>query len=331
MSDAPLIGSPSRRYVLAGLAGTLAAPAAALAQAPYPAGRNIRIIVPFAAGATTDITGRFLAEYLTTKWGTNVVVENIPGAGTNVGIDRVAKSTPDGTTLGIITPSIVTNPFLMSKMPYDPQADLLPLSLTVKIPNLLVVKKDLPVNTVPEFIAHLKANPGKLNFASSAAGSTIHLSGELFKRMTGTDIVHVAYRGSAPALNDLLAGHVDLMFGDLPTMIGHVREGRLKGLAVTTAERYALAPDLPAIAETVPGFDVFAFFGVAVQSATPRDIAAKIEADCIAAAKDSTVRDKFAKINTAAVGSTGAEFAALIASERDKWGRLITDLKLRVE
>ncbi len=214
---------------MAGLAGTAAAPATALAQSPYPAGRNIRIIVPFAAGATTDITGRFLAEYLSAKWGTNVVVENIPGAGTNVGIDRVAKSTPDGTTLGIITPSIVTNPFLMAKMPYDPQADLMPLSLTVKIPNLLVVKKDLPVNTVAEFIAHLKANPGKLNFASSAAGSTIHLSGELFKRMTGTDIVHVAYRGAAPALNDLLAGHVDLMFGDLPTMISHAREGRVKG------------------------------------------------------------------------------------------------------
>lgn len=331
MSPAPLIAPLSRRRMLAGLAGSLAAPSAAFAQAPYPAGRNIKIIVPFAAGATTDITGRFLAEYLSTNWGTSVVVENVPGAGTNVGIDRVAKSTPDGTTLGIITPSIVTNPFLMSKMPYDPQADLLPLSLTVKIPNLLVVKKDLPVNTVAEFIAYLKANPGKMNFASSAAGSTIHLSGELFKRITSTDIVHVAYRGSAPALNDLLAGHVDLMFGDLPTMISHVREGRLKGLGVTTAERYPLTPDLPAIAETVPGFDVFAFFGVAVQSATPRAIAAKIEADCIAAAKDANVRDKFAKINTAAVGSTGAEFAALIASEREKWGRLITDLKIRVE
>ena len=316
MSPAPLIAPLSRRRMLAGLAGSLAAPSAAFAQAPYPAGRNIKIIVPFAAGATTDITGRFLAEYLSTNWGTSVVVENVPGA---------------GTTLGIITPSIVTNPFLMSKMPYDPQADLLPLSLTVKIPNLLVVKKDLPVNTVAEFIAYLKTNPGKMNFASSAAGSTIHLSGELFKRMTSTDIVHVAYRGSAPALNDLLAGHVDLMFGDLPTMISHVREGRLKGLGVTTAERYPLTPDLPAIAETVPGFDVFAFFGVAVQSATPRAIAAKIEADCIAAAKDANVRDKFAKINTAAVGSTGAEFAALIASEREKWGRLITDLKIRVE
>ena len=241
MSPAPLIGSLSRRSVLAGLAGTLATPSIGVAQAPYPAGRNIRIIVPFAAGATTDITGRFLAEYLSAKWGTSVVVENVPGAGTNVGIDRVAKAAPDGTTLGIITPSIVTNPFLMSKMPYDPQADLQPLSLTVKIPNLLVVKKDLPVNTVPEFIAHLKANPGKLNFASSAAGSTIHLSGELFKRMTNTDIVHVAYRGSAPALNDLLAGHVDLMFGDLPTMISHVREGRLKGLGVTTAGRAAVS------------------------------------------------------------------------------------------
>jgi len=322
---------PSRRHVLAGIAGAAALPTSLAAQGAYPAGRNIKIIVPFAAGGTTDITGRFLAEALSARWNTSVVVENVPGAGTNVGIERLAKSTPDGTTLGIITPSIVTNPFLMAKMPYDPQADLLPLSLTVKIPNLLVVKKDLPVNSVAEFVAHLKANPGKFNFASSGAGSTIHLSGELFKRMTGTDIVHVAYRGSAPALNDLLAGHVDLMFGDIPTMINHVREGRLKGLGVTTAQRYPLAPDLPAIAETVPGFDVFSFFGVAVQSATPREIASKIEADCIAAAKDPVVRDKFAKVDTAAVGSTAAEFAALIAAERDKWGRLITDLKIRVE
>lgn len=325
----------TRRRALAGIASALALPGLARAQTPssvpYPGGRNIKIVVPFAAGGTTDITGRLLAESLSSKWGTSVVVENVPGAGTNVGVDRVAKSAPDGTTIGIITPSIVTNPYLMAKMPYDPQADLLPLSLTVKIPNLLVVKKDLPVTTVAEFIAYLKANPGKLNFASSAAGSTIHLSGELFKRTTGTDLVHVAYRGSAPALNDLIAGHVDLMFGDLPTMINHVREGRLKGLGVTTAERYPLAPDFPAIAETVPGFDVFSFFGVAVQSATPRDIAAKIETDCIAAAQDPVVREKFAKLNTAAIGSTGAEFSRLIASEREKWGRLITDLKIRVE
>ncbi len=321
----------TRRHALVGLSATLAAPRLASSQAAYPGSRAIRIVVPFAAGGTTDITGRFLAEALTTKWGTSVVVENVPGAGTNVGVDRVAKSNPDGTTIGIITPSIVTNPFLMAKMPYDPEADLMPLSLTVKIPNLLVVKKDLPVNSVAEFVAYLKANPGKLNFASSAAGSTIHLSGELFKRATGTDIVHVAYRGSAPALNDLLAGHVDLMFGDLPTMIAHVREGRLKGLGVTSAERYALTPDLPAIAETVPGFDVFSFFGVAVRAGTPRDIADKIEADCIAAAKDAVVREKFAKLNTAAVGSTAAEFASLIRSERDKWGKLITELKIKIE
>lgn len=326
-----MTGHMSRRTMLAGLAGAAGLPYTATAQASYPAGRNIKIIVPFAAGGTTDITGRFLAEALSNRWGTSVVVENVPGAGTNVGVDRVAKSAPDGTTLGIITPSIVTNPYLMAKMPYDPQADLLPLSLTVKIPNLLVVKKDLPVATVAEFVSYLKANPGKMNFASSAAGSTIHLSGELFKRMTATDIVHVAYRGSAPALNDLLAGHVDLMFGDLPTMINHVREGRLKGLGVTTAERYPLALDLPAIAETVPGFDVFSFFGVAVQSATPKEIADKIEADCIAAAKDPIVREKFAKLDTVAVGSTGKEFAALITAEREKWGRLITDLKIKVE
>ncbi len=321
----------SRRQTLATLGAAVLAPTSARAQSAFPGNQTVKIIVPFAPGGTTDVTGRVLADRLTARWGTSVVVENVPGAGTNVGIDRLAKSAPDGTTMAIITPSVVTNPFLYSKMPYDPEKDILPISLTVRIPNLLVVKKDLPVNSVAELIAYLKANPGKLNFASSGVGSTIHLSGEIFKRATGTEMVHVGYRGSGPALNDLVAGQVDLMFGDIPTVINLARGGQLKALGVTTAQRYALAPEFPAIAETVPGFDVFSFFGAAVRAGTPDDIVKKIEADCIASTKEPAVKDKLAALTAETVGSSSAEFTAFLKAEREKWGRLITELKLKIE
>lgn len=321
----------TRRTALTGLAAAPLAAPLARAQTSYPGTQQIKIIVPFAPGGTTDVTGRVLADRLTAKWNTSVIVENVPGAGTNVGIDRLAKSAPDGTTIGIITPSMVTNPFLYSKMPYDPEKDIQPISLTVKIPNLLVVRNELPVGNVAEFIAYLKANPGKLNYASSGAGTTIHLSGEIFKKATGTEMVHVGYRGAGPALNDLVAGQVDLMFGDIPTVISLVRAGKLKALGVTTAQRFSLAPNLPSIAETVPGFDVFSFFGAAVRTGTPPEIARKIEADCIAAAKEPAVRDKLAALNAETVGSSAQEFTAFIKAERDKWGKLISELKLKIE
>ena len=321
----------SRRTAALGLASAALLPGGARAQAPYPGNQTIRVIVPFAAGGTTDITGRTLADRLGAKWGTSVIVENVPGGGTNIGIDRVAKSAPDGTTLGIIVPSLAINPFLMARMPYDPEKDIQPISLTVRIPNLLVVRKDLPVNSVAEFIAYLKVNPGKLNFASAGVGSTIHLSGEIFKRMTGTEMTHVPYRGAGPAVNDLVGGQVDVMFADIPTVINLVRGGQLKGLGVTLGQRYSLAPEFPSIAETVPGYDVFSYFGVGVRTGTPEAIVRKLEADCIAVAREPAVRERLAAVSAEVVGSTAAEFAALYKIEREKWGKLITDLRLRIE
>jgi len=303
----------------------------ARAQGTYPGNQTIRIIVPFAAGGTTDVTGRTLAERLSVMWGTSVIVENVPGGGTNIGIDRVAKSAPDGTTLGIIVPSLAINPFLMARMPYDPEKDIQPISLTVRIPNLLVVRKDLPVGSVAELIAYVKANPGKLNFASAGVGSTIHLSGEIFKKMAGVEMTHVPYRGAGPAVNDLVAGQVDLMFADIPTVINLVRGGQLKGLGVTLGQRYSLAPEFPAIAETVPGYDVFSYFGVGVRAGTPEAIVRKLETDCIAVARDPAVKARLAALSAEVVGSTAAEFAALYKVDREKWGKLITDLKLKIE
>lgn len=321
----------SRRAATLGLASAGLAMTGARAQGTYPGNQTIRIIVPFAAGGTTDVTGRTLAERLSVMWGTSVIVENVPGGGTNIGIDRVAKSAPDGTTLGIIVPSLAINPFLMARMPYDPEKDIQPISLTVRIPNLLVVRKDLPVNSVAEFIAYVKANPGKLNFASAGVGSTIHLSGEIFKKMAGVEMTHVPYRGAGPAVNDLVAGQVDLMFADIPTVINLVRGGQLKGLGVTLGQRYSLAPEFPAIAETVPGYDVFSYFGVGVRAGTPEAIVRKLEADCIAVARDPAVKARLAALSAEVVGSTAAEFAALYKVEREKWGKLITDLKLKIE
>jgi tripartite-type tricarboxylate transporter receptor subunit TctC len=323
----------TRRTALTGVGAAAVSTAlvpAGIGQTAYPGSQSVRIIVPFAPGGTTDVTGRILADRLGAKWGTSVVVENVPGAGTNLGIERMVRAPADGSHIAIITPSVVTNPFLMAKMPYDPVADLLPLSLTVRIPNLLVVKKDLPVNSVAEFIAYLKANPGKLNYASPGVGSTIHLSGEIFKNATGTEMTHVGYRGSGPALNDLVAGQVDLMFGDIPTVISLVRGGQLKALGVTMAQRYSLAPEFPAISETVPGFDVYSFFGAAVRAGTPTEIARKIEADCIAATKETSVRDKLAALTAETVGSSAQEFTAFLAAERVKWGKLITELNIKI-
>lgn len=321
----------SRRTVVAGLAAGAATPRLASAQAAYPGAQTIKVIVPFAAGGTTDVTGRTLADRLAAKWGTNVIVENVAGGGTNIGIDRVAKSAPDGTTIGIIVPSLAINPYLMAKMPYDPEKDILPISLTVRIPNLLVVRKDLPVNSVAELIAYLKANPGKLNFASAGVGSTIHLSGEIFKKMTGTEMTHVPYRGAGPAVNDLVGGQVDLMFADIPTVINLARSGQIKGLAVTLGKRYALAPDYPAIAETVPGYEVFSYFGVGVRTGTPEAIVRKLEADCIAVAREPAVKERLAALSAEVVGSTAAEFADLFKAERVKWSKIIGELKLRIE
>ncbi len=321
----------SRRAATLGLASAGLLATGARAQGTYPGNQTIRIIVPFAAGGTTDVTGRTLAERLSVMWGTSVIVENVPGGGTNIGIDRVAKSAPDGTTLGIIVPSLAINPFLMARMPYDPEKDIQPISLTVRIPNLLVVRKDLPVNSVAEFIAYVKANPGKLNFASAGVGSTIHLSGEIFKKMAGVEMTHVPYRGAGPAVNDLVAGQVDLMFADIPTVINLVRGGQLKGLGVTLGQRYSLAPEFPAIAETVPGYDVFSYFGVGVRAGTPEAIVRKLETDCIAVARDPAVKARLAALSAEVVGSTAAEFAALYKVEREKWGKLITDLKLKIE
>jgi tripartite-type tricarboxylate transporter receptor subunit TctC len=243
----------------------------------------------------------------------------------------VAKGPADGTLFLLVAVPFITNQFLRPHLSYDLERDVIPVSCVARLPNLLVVTKRLPVNSVAELIAYAEANPGKLNYGSPGAGSSIHLTAELFKRLTGTKMTHVAYRGSAPAMNDLVAGHIDLMFNNITSSIDPVRQDQVRGLAVTSAQRSPLAPEFPTVAETVPGFDVSAFFGIGVRAGTSTEIVAKIEKDVVALSKEASVRDRFAQLVTEAVGSSSAEFTRYLAEERARWGPLIRELGIRAD
>lgn len=286
----------TRRQCLSGFAALAVVPSVARAGLPYPVGQTIKIVVSYAPGGTSDVVGRIVADRLTDKWDTPVIVENVSGANGNLGNDRVARGTADGTQLLIMTANLVTNEFLYPRLTYDPGRDLVPISCVARLPNLLVVRKNLPVRSVAELIDYAKANPAKLNYGSPGIGSTPHLSAEIFKRMTGIEAAAVGYRGSGPALNDLAAGNIDLMFDNITAAINLVRGGQLKGLAVSSAERTPLAPEFPAVAETVPGFDVSTFHGIGVRAGTPSEIIGKIEKDVIALAAEPAVKERLASV-----------------------------------
>ncbi len=323
----------TRRTFSRALAGLAAAPLGrpALAQTSYPAGLTIKFIVGFPAGGAQDIVGRIIADRLGAHWKVPTVVENVAGAGGNLGMDRVAKGASDGSQICIVPPGIATNQFLYPRVSFDPEKDFALLGQVASVPNLLCVRKDLPVNSVAELMAYAKANPGKLNYASSGIGTTVHLSAELFKRMAQVDMVHVAYRGSAPALNDLVAQNVDLMFDNITSIIGHARSGVVKPLGISLGTRSSLAPDFPPIAETLPGYETTSWTGVAVRAGTPPAICDKIEADTKIICQDGLLKERLAGLVAETVGTGAAEFTSYVASERARWGKLITDLKLRIE
>jgi tripartite-type tricarboxylate transporter receptor subunit TctC len=323
----------TRRALTGGLAasGLLPLLPRARAQQGYPAGLTVKFVVPFAPGGTTDIVGRVMADRLGALWNAPTVVENVGGAGGNVGNDRVAKGPTDGSQILVMSPGIATNRFIYARLAYDPEADLVPLVRVASTPNLLSVRKGLPVSSVRELIAYAKANPGKLNFASPGVGTTVHLAGELFKKMAGVDMVHVAYRGSGPALIDLVGGSVDMLFDNISSVIPHVREGSVRALGITTLQRSPVAPEFPPIAETLPGYEVSAWWGIGVRAGTPEDICATIERDAQAVCRLADVRAHFGALAAETVGSSRAEFASFLTAEREKWGKLIAELKLRAE
>jgi tripartite-type tricarboxylate transporter receptor subunit TctC len=327
------MGGIARRTFMAGLGttGLAFATCRVLAQQSYPAGLTIKFVVPFPAGGTVDFVGRIVADRLGALWKVATVVENVPGAGGNIGIDRVAKGPTDGTQILIVPPGIATNQFMSSRLAYDPERDIVPLSQVASLPNLLCARKGLPVDSVAALIAYAKANPGKLNYASSGVGTTLHLSAELFKRMAGVDMVHVAYRGGAPALNDLVGGNVDLIFANIPTIIGQARAGAVKPLGITISRRSSFAPEYPPIADAVPGYDVTSWSGVGVRAGTPKEICDTIERDTRAVCQEQVVRERLGTQVAETIGSSAMDFANYIAEERKKWGKLISDLNLRVQ
>jgi len=321
--------------LLAGLASLSTAPAA-LAQA-WPA-RPVKIVVPFPAGGTTDIVARLLTVELQKAWGQPVVVENRGGAGGNIGSEAVAKSPPDGYTLlmaTVGTHSINLPLFEANKqrLPYHPLNDFAPITNVAGVPNVMVVPAALPVNTVQEFIALAKSRPGSLNMASSGNGTSIHLTGELFKSMTGTYMLHLPYRGSAPALQDLIAGNTQVMFDNLPSALPHIRSGRLMALAVTSRERSAALPNVPTMeaAANLKGFDAAAWFGLLAPAGTPREVVNKVHQDVARILATPEMRERFAAQGAQPIGDTPAQFGAFIRSEIDKWTQVVKFSGARVD
>jgi tripartite-type tricarboxylate transporter receptor subunit TctC len=305
---------------------TFASASASRAQGSYP-DHAVRMIVGYPPAGPVDIIARIMADRLSQIWGQAVVVENVSGAGGNIGGDRVAKSTPDGYTILMTTNAqLVVNPSLYAKMPFDPAKDLTPISLAVYSPNILVVPNDVPAKSVAELVAYARANPGKLSFASAGVGTTQHLAGELFKAMAQIDIQHVPYRGAGPVITDLLGGRITMYLGAIAPLIPLVREGKLRALAVTSAERFPAAPELPTMIEAgFPGFVSILSMGLMAPTGTPPAIIAKIHQDAVKALAPPEVRQRLKDVGMEVIGSSPAEFTAAIKAETPQWAKVIKD------
>ena len=321
----------TRRAVLAGAgAAAVCGMRGAGAQEMYPPkAATIRVVVPFAPGGASDIVGRLLADSLSRRWGVSVVLENVAGGGTTVGIGRVASGPKDGTQILILPLPYVTNQYLMARLPYDPQHDIAPVLQLTRQPSILCVANALPVRSVAELVAYAKANPGKLNYASSGVGSPGHLAAELFKSMSGIDMKHIPYTGSAPAQNALVGGHVDVFIDNAAAIIGLVRANSVRALAVTTPARSALLTEFPAISETVQGFAVTGWLGVAVSGGTPAGIQNEIRTACNDCLNEKATRERLESVIAEPVGGTTEAFVRFLGTERTRWAALIKTLSIQ--
>ena len=291
----------------------------------YPSG-NIELVVPFPAGGTTDVIARLVAQTVSQKWGKPVVVSNKGGATGAIASEYVTRAKPDGYTLLVATASThAVLPAYRSDLPYDTVSGFAPATLLATFPNMLVVNSKLPVKSVADLIALLKEKPGKLNFSSSGAGGSVHFAGELFKLMTGTNMVHVPYRGSAPALNDLIAGNVDLTIDNMSTVWPLVKQGQLRALGVAGLQRVASAPDVPTIAETVPGFEATSWVGVVAPAGTPPAIVEKISKAFAEAVNDPVISKRLDELGATAASDTPAEFKAFLIKDRAKWKKVAAE------
>jgi tripartite-type tricarboxylate transporter receptor subunit TctC len=319
---------PARLLAACLLALTAAVPPAIAAD--YPT-RPVTWVVPYPPAGTTDVLARIVAQWLTEHMGQTFVIENKPGAGNNLGVQAVVNAPPDGYTMLLVNPANGINATLYKNLSFNFIRDIAPVAGIVRTPNVMEVTPKLPVKTVAEFIAYCKANPGKINMASSGSGTSVHLSGELFKSMTGCNMLHVPYKGAGPALTDLMGGQVDVIFDNLPSSVGHIKAGKIRALAVTSAEREPSLPDVPTVAETVPGYEATAWFGIGMPKGTPKDIVEKINAEVNRALADPKMRARLAELGGKPIPGTPEDFGKVIAAETAKWEKVVISSGAKVE
>lgn len=312
----------SRCLQMAVGAAALFACNAALAETPFPA-RPVHLFVPYAAGGGVDILARTLGDAVSRQWGQSVIVENRPGAGGVVASQALVTAAPDGYTLMVVASGHATNPFLYPKLPYDTFKDFTPISILASSPNILVVRADSPFKTLADVIAQAKAKPGSLSYGQSGNGTSTHLAGELLKKLAGFDMSAIPYKGGAPAINDLLGGQIPMSFNNAPEALGQLQAGTLRALAVTTTRRSPFLPNVPAISETVPGYDTEVWWGLLGPAGMPADLVVKISGDFVAALNTGPVKERLAKFGASPIGSSPQALDAKIHADYDKWGPII--------
>jgi tripartite-type tricarboxylate transporter receptor subunit TctC len=317
------------RFAAAALiaASACAIPAQAIEYPTHP----IKWIVTYPPGGTTDALARLMGAWLSEKLGQQVIIENKPGGGNNIGTEVALKSPPDGYTMLLVNPAHGINATLYKDLSFNFVRDVEPVAGIARTPNVMEVTATFPAKTVKEFIDYCKANPGKINMASSGSGTSVHMSGEMFKMMTGCDMLHVPYKGAGPALIDLISGKVDVLFDNLPSSIGHIKGGKLRALAVTTTERDPSLPDTPTVADTVPGYEASAWFGVGMPKGTPKEIVDKVNAEVNRALADPGMQKKLADLGGKPIPGTPGDFGKVIAAETEKWAKVVKASGAKVE
>jgi tripartite-type tricarboxylate transporter receptor subunit TctC len=296
----------------------------------YPT-RPVRFVVGYPAGGSTDIIARLIGQRLSDRMGQQFVIENKPGAGNNIGTETVVKADPDGYTVLLVNPANFINNSLYTNLNFNFVRDIAPVASFNRVPNVMTVNPEVPARTVAEFIAYVKANPGKVNMASSGNGTSVHLSGEMFMAMSGAKMLHVPYRGAAPAITDLLGNRVQVMFDNMPSIIGHIQGGALRALAVTTATRSPQLPDVPTVAETAPGYEASALFGMGAPKKTPPEIIAKLNREINAVLAEPEVRKRLIELGGEPLIATPEDFGAMIAAETEKWEKVVKFAGIKIE
>jgi tripartite-type tricarboxylate transporter receptor subunit TctC len=323
---------PHRRQFLRLAACGLALPASSsIARAQTYPTRPVRLIVSVAAGGSADIVARLMGQWLSDRLGQQLIIDNRPGGGNNVGAEAAINAAPDGYTLYLANSANAINATLYQRLKFNFIRDITPVAAITRLPNVMEINPSVPVKSVLDFIAYAKANPGKINFASSGNGSTIHMSGELFKMMTGVNMVHVPYRGAGPALTDLLSGQMQVMFDNMPSSIEFIRDGKLRPLAVTTATRWEGLPDLPTVAEFVPGFEASAWFGVGAPKNTPVGIVEKLNEEINSILADPKVKARLVDLGGTVLRGSPSEFGRLIADDTEKWRKVVEALGIKAD